>query len=904
LVICFSVFVLSRNNSLAATEITSDIISETTWDETGSPYLVYKKIYINAPLMIKPGVIVKFQYYGTGSAGQLVIKNELNAVGTSEKKIIFTSMRDDEIGGDTNGDGTATRPARGDWYGLAISDNSYNSRIEHAKILYAEKGIAYTNYSGSNFRGLVLRNSEIRFCNEGLKVFSTVPIVENNVIEENKTGIVAYSDPAKGRIPTFRNNSIAQNTMTGLDGRDVYGSKSINIDARHNWWGDASGPKPTGGGNQVMGDGIVFNPWLDESPQAMPRKPVILVPGIGASVNWDLMLGGVFPENWTLMSHTYDGIIQALKEMGYEEGKNLFVCYYDWRNNNAISAENYLKPVIDKALSESGAFSANIVAHSMGGLVARGYIQSDGYKTRNDIENLVMIGTPNKGSSDVYPVWEGGRIPKNWETRLVFSAYINYLRAKNFTYSPYQIVHDLIPSVKELMPVYNYIHPKDNPDFLKNYNTDMQEKNSWLIGLNSGIYRLNARTKVISVSGNGQATVNKIPIIGADESPLWIDGKPEPIDPVRDDTAGDKRVLLSSSQIQSYFSKALDFDHGDIVDQSETLIADLLGENLSEIYPSPEIRDELAFWFASPVDVEIEDPDGKAISKDANSISNNLAQYSGESKPDGFKFISVPNPVEGDYKIKLTGNGDGDFRAGSIYVHYENDIPDQESAIEGTIGTDEVEKYKIEYNPENTEDPIGGIVPFDTTPPIITITSPEEKDYTNDGILNIDYSVEDAESGVASDEWRVEKDGQKFDWPKENVDLSLEHLGDYIFKVSATDEAGNSVDKKAEFRITTDINAIRNNLTHYFDLGLVKKKIAYRYFSRKFENLEKLFNFLEKTKNSRLKPKPKQAAVEALEKIINANIDRLIRQINRKSPRWIDPKAAEFLIEDLNNFKI
>ena len=67
--------------------------------------------------------------------------------------------------------------------------------------------------------------------------------------------------------------------------------------------------------------------------------------------------------------------------------------------------EEYLKEAIREA-KDKGYQKVNIIAHSMGGLLARAYIQSNDYQ--NDVENLIMVGTPHKGSPNAYYIWEGG----------------------------------------------------------------------------------------------------------------------------------------------------------------------------------------------------------------------------------------------------------------------------------------------------------------------------------------------------------------------------------------------------------------------------------------------------------------------------------------------------------------
>jgi len=905
----FCLFVFFSYASLAAgpTKISYFVDTPSTWTKEDSPYLVQNHVVVRAPLTIEPGTVVKFS---SGNPADLTLQNDFYVKGTREEPVVFTSIRDDSYMGDNDDDHGYYKPRVGDWIGLNFNPyQDYALKIEHAKIMYSAFGISI--YSSNNhYKNRTVKNCEMKNNGYGILVNNAEPVIENNLIANNQFGIGVN---ASSKVTKISNNSIFDNEFGAIGSNNANPSLGA-LDARYNWWGDKSGPNgpdnPNGKGNKVFGK-VLFDPWIKEDPLQTP-DPVIIIPGIIGSweKNGKWQIDPIF--------HTYDDLRSAFLANGYEDGEdeenggNFFTFPYEWRDSNKVNAVE-LKAKIQKIKNETNRPKVDIVAHSMGGLLAREYIESTYYQ--NDIDQLITIGTPHLGAPKDYIKWEGGGWMYDIYEIVGRTIFDHEAQENGFTDSFDYIRNRPILSIKELLPIYNYLYDVNNNyslrasypinypqnDFLENLNK--QEKIQMLRNVDF--------TKIVGKMNVEESTISGYNVVDSNISNFWEHGIPKDFyNPIFVDNGlrygdGDETVPLYSAEATEIpADKTIYFEseHNTLpTNAQQDILETLTGARPEEKINEWKIDDILIGLVFSPVDIQIISPSGKRLGKDfetgeeLNEIEG--AYYSGFDTDT--EFITIPNPEDGEYKILTQGNGEGgSYKIETTKISENPADPDnaKESSvtIERETQTGEIQEAKVEvvgdqvmYNP-------------DTTPPTISISSPEEKDYTNDKVLTIDYKAEDSESGIASDTWQVEKDGENLNWQEKNINLSFEHLGNYTLKVSATDQARNSNKKEVKFQITTSLDAIKTNINHYFDLGLIKKKIARKYLMIKLRHLENLFNLLEKIQNSKLKPKPKQAAIVALEKIINADIDRIIRRINCKSPQWIDPKAAEFLIEDLN----
>ncbi len=117
--------------------VTSGIATPTTWS-ADNLYVIDSTIQITAALTIEPCTIVKF---ADGKSISVETNGSIIADGGAATPCIFTSLKDDTNGGDTNADGTTSAPARGDWGYVTVKADG--STFNYCKFLYGGSNVPY-----------------------------------------------------------------------------------------------------------------------------------------------------------------------------------------------------------------------------------------------------------------------------------------------------------------------------------------------------------------------------------------------------------------------------------------------------------------------------------------------------------------------------------------------------------------------------------------------------------------------------------------------------------------------------------------------------------------------------------------------------------------------------------------
>jgi len=382
---------------------------------------------------------------------------------------------------------------------------------------------------------------------------------------------------------------------------------------------------------------------------------------------------------------------------GYRVGCSIFVVPYDWRLRPDQSAREYLQKKIDHAKNLSHKTKVDIVAHSMGGLVARAYIQGGSYEDRRDVSRLIMVGTPNRGSPLSYFLWEGGtasaadRVQRNLgggaipvysivTNRLCSSYYHPLGGCAGIDSLTHAMIQRWVPSLGALMPSSSFLVR----EAIAQSPTCPDEIRTWLSQLNlsprldrfttwdgSAEY---VRTLVLFARETPEsATLAEIPVGAANcERILYKDGIPtteaidEPSAGPGDGTVPADSVFLPSAaaggkELATYHGEKAAKHMGLIAEYKAEIVDHLTGRNSAAPSAAATTADTLlpfqrtlTLSTAGPATFTLIDPQGRANGTGPASGALLLETPGTEvaSSPDDFS-VTIPSSQDGAYLVTV-----------------------------------------------------------------------------------------------------------------------------------------------------------------------------------------------------------------------------------------------------------
>ena len=194
----------------ADTPVSGTINEDTTWTESGSPYIAGNHVVVadGVTLTIEPGCIIKF------SPGiNLSISGRVIADGTPEKPIIFM------------------RYEASNWGNIRLQSADPGCLFDSCRIFGGQRGIQI--YSSSPGTPATISNCLFYdIYNECIDISNSAPIITGcTIIAHRYNAIKVYSSDASLKLPSFSNCSILKRGAMEMSGIEITMSSQDNFQA-------------------------------------------------------------------------------------------------------------------------------------------------------------------------------------------------------------------------------------------------------------------------------------------------------------------------------------------------------------------------------------------------------------------------------------------------------------------------------------------------------------------------------------------------------------------------------------------------------------------------------------------------------------------------------------------------
>ncbi|MFZ2154053.1 MAG: hypothetical protein WAV16_02365 [Candidatus Moraniibacteriota bacterium] len=339
-------------------------------------------------------------------------------------------------------------------------------------------------------------------------------------------------------------------------------------------------------------------------------------------------------------------------------------------------------------------------------------------------------------------------------------------------------------------------------------------------------------------------------------------------------------------------------------------------------------RPRIKMSLYSPLDIHLYDSNGnhtgyKEIITDEGpqriieeNIPNSFYFQLGDIKYVGFEKgenveVRLDGYEEGSYTLKVEEVRDVESGEEIInHVTFKN-LPTSENTEVNLIipesGLEDISNLEADYNGDDIDDyvlaPIIGeeVTLPDVTSPIIEISSPQNKTYLKNEIINISYVISDDRSALGN--IKVEKLLDNKVISQNEIDLSFLKVGEHKVTVRATDEANNVGEKSVTFNTSTSLPILMKNIDYFYSLKLIKSSQEKKMIINNLSIIKAEVEFYNSIKNNIfIKSKVKKILLSILGNQIENHIDVIIKKIEKDRKNYVT-MIKSVLIDDLEFIK-